>query len=113
VPGLGGEQIKLGGCCEIVQHELMGEPSITSRASVVFDVVSSASEAAMIERHVVGGQTSAQLASTDSTTTREVLNSTPTRDRMRLPRIAGFFCKKTADKKDHLRNVHASEHVAG
>ncbi len=112
VPGLGGEQIKLGGCCEIVQHELMGKSARTSSASAVSNVVSSASAAAMFERPVVGGQISAQLASTDSTTTREVLNSTPARDRSRLPRIAGFFCKKTVDKKELLCTIKTSEHVA-
>jgi hypothetical protein len=109
VPGLEGAQIKLGGCCEIVQHELMGKSAIASSAFVVSNVVSAA---AIIERPVVGGQTSAQLASTDSTTTREVLNSTPARDMRRLPRIAGFFCKKTVDKKELLRTIKASEHVA-
>jgi hypothetical protein len=31
---------------------------------------------------------------------------------MRLPRNAGFFCKKTVDKRDLLRMVKASEQVA-
>jgi hypothetical protein len=111
VKGLGA-RIKLGGCCKIVENELLGEQSIASSASVVANVVSSASASAVIERPVFGGQTSAQLTNTDSTTTREVLNSTPRRDRMRLPRIAGFFCKKTVDKKDLLRRIKTSENVA-
>ncbi len=77
MPRLGGEPIKLAGCCEIVQHELMGK-----------------------------------LASTDSTTTREVLNFAPTTGMMRLPRNVGFFCKKTVDKKELLRKIKASENVA-
>jgi hypothetical protein len=91
------------------------EQSIASSASVASNVVSSASAAAaaVIEQPLLGGQASAQLTNTDSTT-RELINSTPARDRRRLPlpRIAGFFCKKTVDKKDLLRKISTSENVA-
>jgi hypothetical protein len=91
-----GERIKLGDCCKIVENELTGNATISSSVSVVSNVVSSASEGAVIERPVVGGQTSAQLLTC-------------------LPCIEGFFCKIQPDKNlllrtiESLRNADASD----
>jgi hypothetical protein len=103
VVGFGGKLL-LGVCCKRIKPALRGIPHAppdtfpVGHLNAVSDTIISAS---------------APVSSGPAEMT-EVLNSIPTRDRRPLPRIAGFFCKKTVDKKDLLRTIrsNASENMA-
>ena len=108
VVGVGGKLL-LGGCCKIIKPGLRCRPPTVIAARSVPPDTSLVGHLTAVSDTMVSASMTVSVGPEEMT---EVLNSTSTRDRGFLPRSAGFFCKKSVDKKDLLRKVKASEHVA-